>query len=174
MRLFFTAALACAALSLSAQGLSAQTLSGRRAPSFSLPDSSFTQHDILDYRGRWLIIDFMKTDCPHCKALTKTLETVKAKYGEKIAILSVVVPPDNMATVARYIADNHVTAPIVFDGSQVAASYFKITPTNGGHFDTPHWFAIDPSGMIAHDWGQPSADSAEWTKQLDTLIAARK
>jgi peroxiredoxin len=163
-------ALICAGLSLYGQGLS-----GRRAPSFSLPDSSLTQHDILDYRGRWLIVDFMRTDCPHCKALTKTLETVAAKYGTKVAILSVVVAPaDNMATVARYIADNHVTVPIVFDSSQVAAAYFKITPTNGGHFDTPHWFAINPSGMIVKDWAQPSADNPDWVKDFDALVAAKK
>lgn len=168
MRLFFTALL-CGALSLSAQ-----SLSGRRAPSFSLPDSTFAQHDILDYRGRWLIVDFMKTDCPHCKALSKTLETVHAKYGAKVAILSVVIPPDNMTTVGRYIAENHVTFPIVFDSSQTAAAYFKATPTNGAHFDTPHWFAIDPAGMIVHDWGQPSADTADWVKLFDQLVAAKK
>jgi len=107
--------------------------------------------------------------------LTKTLETVAAKYGTKVAILSVVVAPaDNMATVARYIADNHVTVPIVFDSSQVAAAYFKITPTNGGHFDTPHWFAINPSGMIVKDWAQPSADNPDWVKDFDALVAAKK
>lgn len=116
----------------------------------------------------------MKTDCPHCKALAKTLETVEAKYGAKVAILSVVIPPDNMATVGRFVAENHITFPIVFDSSQVAAAFFKITPTNGGHFDTPHWFAINPSGMIVRDWGQPSADNAEWVKQLEALIATRK
>jgi peroxiredoxin len=173
MRLF-SMALICAGLSFTAQDVSAQSLSGRRAPSFSLPDSSFTQHDILDYRGRWLLVDFMRTDCPHCKALSKTLESVKAKYGEKVGILSVVITPENKATVGRYITENHITFPIVFDSSQVAAAYFKATPTNGAHFDTPHWFAINPSGLIVHDWGQASADNPEWTKELDALIAGRK
>jgi len=45
--------------------LSAQPLSGRRAPSFSLPDSKLKQHDILDYRGKWLLLDFMQNDYPH-------------------------------------------------------------------------------------------------------------
>ena len=52
-----TAILLCAALPCAAQ-----ELSGRRAPSFSLSDSALKQHDILDYRGRWLLIDFMRTD----------------------------------------------------------------------------------------------------------------
>ena len=39
------------------------------------------QHDLLDYRGRWLLIDFMKTDCPHCMALSKVMEEIHARFG---------------------------------------------------------------------------------------------
>jgi peroxiredoxin Q/BCP len=160
----FLAALACAALILSAQGLS-----GRRAPSFSLPDSKLVQHDILDYRGKWLIVDFMRTDCPHCKALSKTLEEVQARYGgAKLAVLSVVIPPDTTATVGKYISDNNVTIPIVFDSGQVAMTYFKASPARPS-FDTPHWFAIDPNGTIVHDWSQISADTKDWVKEFDQL-----
>ncbi len=165
----FATILMWAALPLAAQGLS-----GRRAPSFSLPDSTFRQFDILDFRGRWLLIDFMKTDCLHCKTLSRTLEEVKSRYGTKVAILSVVIPPDNMDRVGKYVAENKVTSPIVFDSSQVAASYFKITPTNHASFDTPHLFAIDPAGMIVHDWGQSSADTKDWVKEFDQLVAAKK
>jgi peroxiredoxin len=163
----FSAALLCAAL------LCAQGLSGRRAPSFSIPDSALNQHDLLDYRGHWLILDFMLTNCPHCKALSKTLEDVKAKYGPKVATVSVVVPPDTMATVAKYIQENKVTATIVFDSGQVAMSYFKATPSRPA-FDTPHWFAINPAGMIVRDWGQSSADSQDWVKEFDQLVAGTK
>jgi peroxiredoxin len=163
----------CAAI-LFGPGLYGQTLSGRRAPSFSLPDSKLVQHDILDYRGRWLIIDFMKTSCPHCKALSKTLEQVKAKYGPKIDMLSIVIPPENTATVGQYILENKVTFPIVFDSSQVAIAYFKASPERPG-FDTPHWFAIDPNGMIAKDWGQWALDNGDaWVKELDQLIVRKK
>jgi thioredoxin-dependent peroxiredoxin len=164
----FLAAMACAALTLSAQDLS-----GRRAPSFSLPDSRLVQHDILDYRGKWLIVEFMKTDCPHCRNLAKTLEEMKARYGAKLAILSVVIPPDNTATVAKYIAETHVSFPVVFDSGQVAVTYFKATPQRPG-FDTPHWFAIDPSGTIVRDWGQANADEKDWVKVFDQLTAAKK
>ena len=146
----------------------------RRAPSFSLPDSTFKQHDILDYRGHWLLIDFMKTDCPHCKALSKTLEQVKMRYGAKISMLSIVVPPENLTTVAKYVAENKTTTPILFDSGQVAASYFNLTPTSGGGFDTPHWFAVNPNGMIMGSWGQGSADGQDWVKELSQLMAGNK
>jgi peroxiredoxin len=155
----------------SALALSAQGLTNRRAPSFSLPDSSMQQHDILDYRGSWLFLDFMKTDCPVCKQLSVKLESVKKKYGVKVAVLSIVItPPETQATIAKYVAETKTTTPIVFDLSQVAISYFKATPQNPA-FDTPHLFAISPTGMIVRDWGQNGVESPNFLTEVDQLIA---
>jgi peroxiredoxin len=160
--------------------LAGQSLSGRRAPSFSLPDSTMTQHDILDFRGHWVLLDFMKTDCPHCKALSKVLENVKREFGTKVAILSVVIaPPENTTTVAKYKQETGSTVPIVFDQGQVAVSYFKATPAHPS-FDTPHLFVIDPAGKIVQDWSdgaQQGKDILEHdglSKELRSLMAAKK
>src|SRR5579872_6286454 len=159
--------------------VSAQSLSGRRAPSFSLPDSSLAQHDILDYRGRWLLLDFMRTDCPHCVALSKVLESVQKQFGTKVAILGIVTsPPETTATVAKYQTTNKVTTPIVFDLSQTAMAYFKATPTTAG-FDTPHLFVIDPKGQIVRDWSDTDQtkeilEGAGLAKELQALMTATK
>jgi peroxiredoxin len=165
----FSAALTCAALFLTGQPLANQGLSGRRAPSFSLPDARLQQHDILDYRGRWLLLDFMKTDCPHCKELSKKLEGVMARSGGKVAVLSIVLPPDNQATVTRYAVETRTTSPIVFDSSQVAVAYFKATPATPG-FDTPHLFAIDPNGIIVRDWSQLAIETPGFLAELDQVL----
>jgi peroxiredoxin len=164
----FSSALVCA-VTLIAQPLANQGLSGRRAPSFSLPDVRLQQHDILDYRGKWLRLDFMYTSCPHCKELSKKLEGVMARYGGKVAVLSIVVPPDNQTTVAKYILETKITSPIVFDSTQVAVAYFKATPATQG-FDTPHLFAIDPNGMIVKDWGQAAVETPGFLGELDQLF----
>jgi thiol-disulfide isomerase/thioredoxin len=167
MRIFrLTLILVFGALALSAQGLS-----NRRAPSFSLPDSALQQHDILDYRGSWLLLEFMNTDCPHCKELSKTLEGVKKKYGVKVAVLAVVVtPPETQVTVAKYVAETKITTPVVFDQGQMTIGYFKATPQNPA-FDTPHLFAINPAGMIVKDWNQGTAQAPTFLSELDQLIA---
>jgi peroxiredoxin len=165
------AVLLAAGIALSTGALSAQSLVNRRAPSFSLPDSNMQQHDILDYRGSWLFLDFMKTDCPVCKQLSIKLEGLKAKYGVKVAVLSIVVtPPETQATVAKYKTETKSTSPILFDLSQVAISYFKATPQNPA-FDTPHLFAINPAGLIVKDWGQGGVESPGLLDELDQLIA---
>jgi peroxiredoxin len=161
----FSAALVCAALTLAGQGLS-----GRRAPSFALPDSRLQTHDILDSRGHWLLLDFMKTDCPHCKELSKKLEGVKGRYGAKVDVLSILIaPPETTNTVAKYIAENKITSPFLFDQGQVAITYFRATPANPT-FDTPHLFAIDPNGMIVRDWGQLGVEAPGFLSELDQLL----
>src|SRR6202158_1725811 len=78
-------------------------LSNRRAPGFALPDPEYKHYyDLQDYRGKVVLIDIMSTRCPHCQLLTTTLEQVKARYGDKVAILEVVLPPDNQDSVSKY------------------------------------------------------------------------
>ncbi len=156
-----------------------QGLSGRRAPGFSLPDSQFNRHDLQDYRGKWVLLEFMNTQCPHCKVLSKTLEQVKKKYAGRLEVLSVVIaPPENTNTVTQYVAETKITTPVVFDQGQMAASYFNMRPPNAS-FDTPHLFIIDPNGMIVRDvaYSDQNKDLMEGRglfKVMDTLLAAKK
>jgi peroxiredoxin len=160
-----TAALACAALILTGQ-----SLSGRRAPSFALPDSKLQSHDILDSRGHWLLLDFMKTDCPHCRDLSKKLEGVRGRYGAKVEILSILIaPPETIATVSKFVSENKLTSAFLFDQGQVAITYFRATPANPT-FDTPHLFAIDPNGMIVRDWNQLGVETPGFLSELDQVL----
>lgn len=145
-----------AALPLLASG----ELSNRRAPGFALPDSNYQHsYDLQDYRGKVLLIDIMKTDCAHCMLLSTTLESVKAKYGDKVGILSVVLPPESPENVLNYIAKNKVTTPIVYDQGQMTISYFNAKPGQG-RIDTPHLFIIDKNGMIRNDFSYSERDKA--------------
>lgn len=124
----------------------------RRAPGFSLPDSKLQQHDLYDYRGKVVILDFMMTNCPHCATFSKTLERVNAKYGDKVAILSIVnYTSDNAGTVNNYVQTNKVTSPILFDCGQVLASYLRLQAAKQA-IDMPHAYVIDAQGRIRGDY----------------------
>ncbi len=151
--------------------MAAGELSNRRAPSFSLPDSNMVQHDILDYRGKVLVIEFMQTKCPSCQELTKAIETkVKPKFGDKVAVLSIVVPPDNTDLVKKYIDVFKVTSPILFDSGQVAGSYSKATPQRPAMY-FPHVFLIDQQGQIRNDWAFRAPKEYPAVLSGDQLIA---
>lgn len=150
----FFAVLVAAVLPVLASG----ELSNRRAPGFALPDSNYQHtYDLQDYRGKVLLIDIMKTDCAHCMVLATTLESVKAKYGDKVGILSVVLPPETPENVLKFIATHKITNPIVYDQGQMTISYFNAKPGQG-HVDVPHLFIIDKQGMIRNDFSYSDQD----------------
>lgn len=152
------------------QRAAAQNLSGRRAPSFSLPDSAFKQFDILDYRGRWLIVNFTRTACEECKDVARRVEAWQSKHGSKVAVLNIVLtPPENQQTVAKFVSETKITSPMLFDMSLVAMAYFKRTPQNAS-FDTPHLFAINPQGTIVKDWNQAQVMQPATFTELDQLV----
>ncbi len=137
------------ALFLVAAAALAQTGMGRRAPGFALIDQKSKLHDLYDYRGRVVLLDFMNTDCPHCKTFSKILQDAGVRYGQRLVVLSVVLPPDPTSTVARYADENGVKTPFLFDCGQAAFSYIR--PKTSA-INLPHLFIINREGYIAGDY----------------------
>jgi len=165
-------------LALATLPLAGQTLSGRRAPSFNLPDSAINHYDILDYRGKWLVLDFISTMAAHSAESSKMLENLHKQFGARVGILSIAItPPENTSTIANYQLANKLTLPILFDQGQMTATYFKLSPTNS-RYDSPHLFVINPAGNIVKDWSYSDQNKAMFEgdglgKQLQALMAAK-
>jgi peroxiredoxin len=150
---------------------------GRRAPGFSLPDSNNQQHDLLDYRGRVVVLDIMRTDCPECIPFAKTLEQVKTHYGNKVAVIAITNPPDSPAKVRRFVADLKVSYPILFDCGQVAFSFVLPNPLRPS-INIPHTYLIDREGIIRGDFefGGETREiflGSGLYKEIDRVLAAK-
>lgn len=153
-------------------------LSHRHAPGFSLMDAVQQQHDLYDYHGKYVIVDFMQSGCPHCITFAGIIEKVMAKYRPNLAALSIVVPPDTLATITKYIKEHNITIPVLFDCGQVTASYLRVGPQNP-RVQFPHVFIVDPNGTIVNDWGYgPGTENIfegdGFIKEIDHLFAGRK
>ena len=120
---------------------------GQRAPGFALPDSRGELHDLYDYRGKPVIIEFMQTTCPHCAAFASTLERVQGKYGNKVAIVAIANPPDNPNSVSAFIRGHFISYPVLFDMGQAAYSYVRKQT-----FDLPQVYLVDPNGIIFNSY----------------------
>lgn len=162
-------------MAASAACLFAGPLSGRRVPSFTLPDARANYHDILDYRGKVVLVDVMQTACPHCQELATQLEKVQAKYGDKVPILAIVVPPDTLDTVKQFATRYNVRYPIMFDCGQVTATLMKATPSKP-QVTFPHLFLVDQNGMIRQDfdWDKDQAiiTGPGLIQSIDKLLSA--
>ena len=121
---------------------------GRRAPGFALPDGKMQVYDLADFRGKIVVLEFMKTTCPHCAAFADILDEALQKYAGKVQVLAVVSgSEDNVNTVGQFAAGHKVRYPILFDSGQMAYSYVRTTS-----LDLPHVYLIDANGNIRSDF----------------------
>jgi len=175
-RLIVTALAVCALapflLPAASAGKLAGRLSGRRAPGFSLMDVNYNQHDLADYRGRVVVIDFIRTDCPLCQTFAGVADRIRTRFGDRVAVLTVVnAPPDNLKTVGDFIKKYDVKNALLFDTFQMAASYMKMTPVNPT-FALPHLFLIDGTGQIRNDYEyEPGENDAYFSGEATPLMA---
>ncbi|MFB3827490.1 MAG: peroxiredoxin family protein [Bryobacteraceae bacterium] len=151
-------------------------LSGRRAPGFSLADTTGRQHDLQDYRGKWVVLEFFQSTCPHCAGFAGVLAQAHARYAGRVQILSIAVYPDKGTDVLRFISGHKIQFPVMFDCGQVTASYYKATPEKPT-VEFPHVFLIDPQGTIRNDFGYSllTRDIFEGKglfRELDRLLGA--
>ncbi|HKE24849.1 MAG TPA: TlpA disulfide reductase family protein [Bryobacteraceae bacterium] len=147
MRKTLATLICCAALA-SAQG-------PRRAPGFALPDIQMLTghggkfHDLADYRGKVVVLEFFKTTCPHCSAFADVLAQVAPKYGDKVAVLAVAsLTTDTPVQVEQYRAGHKISYPVLLDQGQMMFSYVQ----SPNQIDLPRVYIVDPGGYIHDDF----------------------
>jgi peroxiredoxin len=119
----------------------------KRAPGFCLADTTGQWHDLADYHGKIVIVEFMQTTCPHCVTFSDTLAGLAKKYGDKLQILSLALPNDTPQTMMQFVRNHSLTWPLLLDQGQVAASYVRQPQLN-----FPAVYLVDGNGMIANHW----------------------
>jgi len=121
----------------------------RRAPGFALPDLKGQFHDLADYRGKVLVLEFLKTDCPHCAVFAEILAQLQPKYGDKVAVLAVAnINTDSPQNILQYMTGHKLTYPVALDQGQMMFSYLR-TPQGA---NMPHVYVIDAGGYIRADY----------------------
>ncbi|MGB7762085.1 MAG: TlpA disulfide reductase family protein [Bryobacteraceae bacterium] len=121
----------------------------RRAPGFALPDLKGDFHDLADYRGKVLVLEFLKTDCPHCAAFSEVLSQIQPRYGDAVAVLAVAhLGTDTPQNIAQFIAGHNLTYPVALDMGQMMYSYVR-SPQGA---NLPRVYIIDAHGYIRADY----------------------
>ena len=129
---------------------------GRPAPTFELPDVTGAVHALEDYRGEWVVLEWLNYDCPYVKKhySSGNIPSQQEKWTDRgvnwLAIVSSApgkqgyFPADEMA--ARSEAENsHATAGLLDPEGDVGRAYDART--------TPHMFVIDPDGIVRYMGG---------------------
>lgn len=67
---------------------------GALAPGFTLPDRTGKEISLSDFKGKYVYLNFWKTECTTCLKEMKVIPALKKKYGDKIVFTSVSLDKD--------------------------------------------------------------------------------
>lgn len=152
---------------------------GQQAPAFSAQDQNAKVIQLSDFAGKIIVLEWMNPDCPFVQrhAKDKTMETLAEKYKEKgVVWIGMNSSRDaSNAIDAKWAAENHLSYPILLDGtSGIARSY--------GAKATPHMFVIDQAGKVVYsgaidndrDGNKSGAEKVNYVaKALDEVLAGK-
>ncbi|WP_017940996.1 MULTISPECIES: TlpA disulfide reductase family protein [unclassified Thioalkalivibrio] len=113
------------------------------APPLTLEDLDGHAHDLRDYRGRVVVVNFWATWCPPCRDELPSLQRLWEGLGpDGLVVLGVNVGED-ADRIFFFTADYPVDFPLLLDRT---ASAIDTWPVRG----IPTTFIIDPEGRIAY------------------------
>ena len=98
---------------------------GEDAPGFSVTDVDGIEHELSDYEGRVLVIEFFATWCTYCTDQIPTMEKVRDEYSEDdVAILFVDGDDrESKEKVAEYRVKHDLQWPVVHKGGAMGVDY---------------------------------------------------
>lgn len=137
---------------------------GKSAPAFTLRDTNGRNRSLSDFRGKFVVIEWLNHGCPFVKKhynsgnMQKLQKDAKAKGVVWLSVVSSAPGAQGNATAAQHNAQakehGAVTTAILLDESgKVGRAY--------GAKTTPQMFVIDPKGVVRYDGAiddKPSTD----------------
>lgn len=116
--------------------------SGTPAPGFSLPDLDDNKHNLFDYKGKFVLLSFVKPSCKICLEHFQFLKEVAEQFNGRVQNVSVVYGEDFQGVV-KYASDRDFNWPILDIGKQI----LLLEAYNIRAY--PSYVFINPDGTIA-------------------------
>ena len=154
---------------LGGQEAAAQSASptiGVSAPQFTLPDTFGREHVLADYRGEWVVLEWLNYGCPYVRKHynSQNMQDLQAKYGEKgVKWLAIVSSAPGKQGYYEPEAMNEMNEK---KGQRALAVLLDPDGTVGRMYNaqtTPQMVIIDPEGTLLYNGAiddRPSSRSA--------------
>lgn len=156
MKKHITSFLATAALALSlcAASVASAAEVGKPAPAFTLTDVNGKSHNLADFKGKYVVLEWFNHSCPFVVKHydSKNMQNLQEKYTAKdviwLSINSTNPEHENYTDAAKAKELNaqkggNATAVLLDPDGRVGKAYDAKT--------TPHMFVIDPQGTLVYN-----------------------
>jgi len=110
------------------------------APDFTLLDLDGQSMGLASLRGRPVVIDFWATWCAPCVHQIPVLNSVHARYGDRVVVLGIAVDVAGAKAVAPFAADHDIRYRVLLGDESLAQRY--------GAPGFPSLYVIGPGGGI--------------------------
>lgn len=121
---------------------------GQSAPLFALPDLQGANHNLSDYLGKIVILEFWRTTCSHCLASLPHLEDLRANLANDDVVVITVVLNGAPQDAANYLAKEGLSGFI----NLWQPSHLSERPSDIYEISfVPHTFLIDRYGVIRYN-----------------------
>ena len=114
---------------------------GHKAPDFALVDLNGQKHQLSDYEGQGVFLNFWGTFCKPCEEEFPYIDNQYKHFkDEGVQVLAVDVGETEFA-VRRFVERHDLTFPVVIDQSEEVQTAYGINPL-------PITFLIDKDGTV--------------------------
>jgi peroxiredoxin len=138
---------------------------GTATPKLILKDLSGKSHDLADYKGKVVLVQFWATYCIPCAKEMPTMNKLMKKMGDKHFKILAVDMGETKAEVEAFVAKVKPKFTILLDPSGETIQRWKV-------FVSPSNFIIGPSGKIRYTlFGGVEWDSQKMVDALKKLAA---
>jgi thiol-disulfide isomerase/thioredoxin len=113
-------------------------------PTLTLPDLNGRMHDLGDYRGRVVLVNFWASWCPPCVHELPSLQRLKNKLSDRPFTILAVNMAEQRKTVRAFLRDKmHTDFTVLLDADGEILKRWKV-------FVFPTSFVIGPDGKIRY------------------------
>lgn len=129
---------------------------GEPAPTFTLPDTYGTEHALEQYRGQWVVLEWLNYGCPYVQKHYRTdnIPGQQEKWrAEGVVWLNIVSSAPGKQ---GYYEPGEMNAQSEKMGNQADAVLLDPEGTVGMMYEaktTPHMFVINPEGTLLYMGG---------------------
>jgi peroxiredoxin len=140
---------------------------GKVAPEFKAVDTYGKEHALSQYRGKWVVLEWVNHDCPYVRKHydNNVMQALQKKYAAQgVVWLSVVSSAPGKQ---GHFPNDKANALTKEKGAAPHALLVDAPGTVGRMYDartTPHMFVVDPEGTLLYMGGiddKPTARAAD-------------
>jgi len=138
-----------------------------QVPALQLQDLQGKVHNLNDYKGQVVLLQFWATYCPPCRKEMPSMNNLQKKMADVPFKILAVDMGESRAEVDEFISQVKPEFTILMDpeGESIAAWKVYAAPSN---------FIIDTQGKIRYTlYGGVEWDSPEMVKQLKALVVTQ-